>query len=165
MTDWRWDTWFSSYGERGVLLNRRIELLFGSGDFGSCSCRLCLQIFTEDIPEVEALPREDVLDYLEKTSPDLVIPYLVCISPRLFLRESLTFVRRQVQCCSSHVLAIFYDIVWNVRQNLLGIILISGFRHSPVARWESRISQLVSTAVQGQGHVTHGGISSVFTRR
>ena len=36
-----------------------------------------IKIFTEDIPEVEALPREDVLDYLEKTNSDLVIPYLV----------------------------------------------------------------------------------------
>ena len=38
-----------------------------------------LQIFTEDMPEVESLPREPVLDYLEKTSKDLVIPYLVSL--------------------------------------------------------------------------------------
>ena len=30
--------------------------------------------------EVEALPREDVLEYLEKSSSSLVIPYLVSIN-------------------------------------------------------------------------------------
>ena len=35
-----------------------------------------LRIFTEDIAETEHLPREQVLEYLEKTNPDLVIPYL-----------------------------------------------------------------------------------------
>jgi len=49
----------------------------------------CLQIFTEDLPEVENLPRRPVLDYLEnlklkshkvkdnKNSKDLAIKYLV----------------------------------------------------------------------------------------
>ncbi|KAI0225860.1 Vam6/Vps39-like protein [Lamellibrachia satsuma] len=35
-----------------------------------------LKIFTEDMPEVEVLPREQVLDYLEKTASSLIIPYL-----------------------------------------------------------------------------------------
>jgi tetratricopeptide (TPR) repeat protein len=35
-----------------------------------------LKIFTEDMQEVELLPREQVLDYLEKTCADLMIPYL-----------------------------------------------------------------------------------------
>lgn len=35
-----------------------------------------LKIFTEDMTEVEALPRELVLDYLERTAPALIIPYL-----------------------------------------------------------------------------------------
>ena len=35
------------------------------------------QIFTEDMPEVEQLPREKILDYLEKNCKELVIPYLV----------------------------------------------------------------------------------------
>ena len=43
------------------------------------------QIFTEDLPEVEALPRSPVLNFLEsisksnKSSKDLAIPYLVSI--------------------------------------------------------------------------------------
>ena len=36
-----------------------------------------LKIFTEDIAEVEQLPRPKVLDYLLRTHKDLVIPYLV----------------------------------------------------------------------------------------
>ncbi|CAG5133152.1 unnamed protein product, partial [Candidula unifasciata] len=35
-----------------------------------------LKIFTEDLPEVEALPRDQVLDYLEKISIDLAMLYL-----------------------------------------------------------------------------------------
>ena len=37
----------------------------------------CPQIFTEDTPEIETLPRAKVLDYLEKINPRLAIPYLV----------------------------------------------------------------------------------------
>ena len=37
----------------------------------------CPQIFTEDTPEIETLPRAKVLDYLEKINPHLAIPYLV----------------------------------------------------------------------------------------
>ena len=29
------------------------------------------------MPEVDTLPRDKVLQYLEKTAPDLVVPYLV----------------------------------------------------------------------------------------
>lgn len=36
-----------------------------------------LQIFTEDMAEVEALPRGEVLNFLERTAKNLVIPYLV----------------------------------------------------------------------------------------
>lgn len=36
-----------------------------------------LQIFTEDLPEVENLPREEVLNYLENINSELAIPYLV----------------------------------------------------------------------------------------
>jgi hypothetical protein len=36
-----------------------------------------LKMFTEDIAEVEQLPRPKVLDYLLRTHKDLVIPYLV----------------------------------------------------------------------------------------
>ncbi|KAL3874849.1 hypothetical protein ACJMK2_037811 [Sinanodonta woodiana] len=35
-----------------------------------------LKIFTEDLPEVESLPRDKILQYLEKISKDLAIPYL-----------------------------------------------------------------------------------------
>ncbi|CAH1791977.1 unnamed protein product [Owenia fusiformis] len=35
-----------------------------------------LKIFTEDLPEVENLPRQKVLDYLEKTDKNLMVPYL-----------------------------------------------------------------------------------------
>lgn len=35
-----------------------------------------LKIFTEDLPEVEALPRPRVLDYLLRSHSELVIPYL-----------------------------------------------------------------------------------------
>ncbi|PVD26341.1 hypothetical protein C0Q70_14012 [Pomacea canaliculata] len=35
-----------------------------------------IKIFTEDLPEVESLPRQKVLDYLEKINPSLAIPYL-----------------------------------------------------------------------------------------
>jgi hypothetical protein len=38
-----------------------------------------LKIFTEDIAEVEQLPRPKVLDYLLRTHKDLVIPYLVMV--------------------------------------------------------------------------------------
>lgn len=36
-----------------------------------------LKMFTEDIAEVEQLPRPKVLDYLLRTHKDRVIPYLV----------------------------------------------------------------------------------------
>lgn len=36
-----------------------------------------LQIFTEDIPEVESLPRDQVLSHIEQNAKQLVIPYLV----------------------------------------------------------------------------------------
>ena len=36
-----------------------------------------LQIFTEDATEVENLPRERVLEFLETTAKELVIDYLV----------------------------------------------------------------------------------------
>lgn len=35
-----------------------------------------LRIFTEDLPEVEGLPREQVYNYLLEVAPNLVIPYL-----------------------------------------------------------------------------------------
>ncbi|XP_021362075.1 vam6/Vps39-like protein isoform X2 [Mizuhopecten yessoensis] len=35
-----------------------------------------LKIFTEDLPEVDSLPREQIFKYLEKTAKDLAIPYL-----------------------------------------------------------------------------------------
>jgi hypothetical protein len=38
-----------------------------------------LKMFTEDIAEVEQLPRPKVLDYLLRTHKDLVIPYLVTV--------------------------------------------------------------------------------------
>jgi hypothetical protein len=44
---------------------------------------ILFQIFTEDIPEVETLPRDKVLDYLEKNSKELAISYLVCINKLL----------------------------------------------------------------------------------
>ena len=46
---------------------------------------MCFQIFTEDLPEVESLPRSPILTFLEnisktnRTSKDLAIPYLVSI--------------------------------------------------------------------------------------
>jgi hypothetical protein len=38
---------------------------------------VCFQIFTEDTAEVEMLPRDEVIEYLERTAKNLVIPYLV----------------------------------------------------------------------------------------
>ncbi|XP_071079249.1 vam6/Vps39-like protein isoform X1 [Haliotis cracherodii] len=35
-----------------------------------------LKIFTEDTPEIESLPRDEVLEFLERTGKDLAIPYL-----------------------------------------------------------------------------------------
>lgn len=35
------------------------------------------QIFTEDTPEVESLPRDQVLSHIEQNAPQLQIPYLV----------------------------------------------------------------------------------------
>ena len=35
------------------------------------------QIFTEDLPEVETLPREKVMNYLEKLNKNLAVSYLV----------------------------------------------------------------------------------------
>ncbi|XP_014671052.1 PREDICTED: vam6/Vps39-like protein [Priapulus caudatus] len=35
-----------------------------------------LKIFTDDLPEVELLPRDKILQYLQQHFPDLVIPYL-----------------------------------------------------------------------------------------
>jgi len=35
------------------------------------------QIFTEDLPEVEGLPRDQVLEHIEQNAKDLVIRYLV----------------------------------------------------------------------------------------
>ena len=37
-----------------------------------------LRIFTEDIVEVESLPRQQVLDHLTSVATDLTMPYLVC---------------------------------------------------------------------------------------
>ena len=36
-----------------------------------------LRIFTEDITEVQSLPREQVLEHLQSCAPNLTIPYLV----------------------------------------------------------------------------------------
>jgi len=40
---------------------------------------LCIvrQIFTEDMDEVRSLPRENVLNFIEKADESLVVPYLV----------------------------------------------------------------------------------------
>jgi hypothetical protein len=35
------------------------------------------QIFVDDVDEVKALPRDQVLNYLERTNKALLIPYLV----------------------------------------------------------------------------------------
>jgi tetratricopeptide (TPR) repeat protein len=40
------------------------------------SCSIVLQIFTEDLAEVEALPRPRVLDFLLRSHASVVIPYL-----------------------------------------------------------------------------------------
>ena len=37
----------------------------------------CSQIFTEDLQEVELLPRQKVLEHLRKNAYGLVVPYLV----------------------------------------------------------------------------------------
>lgn len=37
----------------------------------------CLQIFTEDLPEVEGLPRDKVLAHIEQSAKQLSIRYLV----------------------------------------------------------------------------------------
>jgi len=39
-------------------------------------CRAA-QIFTEDMEEVKSLPRENVLNFIEKADETLVVPYLV----------------------------------------------------------------------------------------
>lgn len=39
-------------------------------------CRV-LQIFTEDLDEVRSLPRENVLNFIEKADETLVVAYLV----------------------------------------------------------------------------------------
>ena len=36
-----------------------------------------MQIFTEDMGEVKTLPRENVLNFIEKADETLVVPYLV----------------------------------------------------------------------------------------
>jgi len=36
-----------------------------------------VQIFTEDMEEVKSLPRENVLNFIEKADETLVVPYLV----------------------------------------------------------------------------------------
>jgi len=36
-----------------------------------------MQIFTEDMDEVKTLPRENVLNFIEKADETLVVPYLV----------------------------------------------------------------------------------------
>ena len=40
---------------------------------------VALSIFTEDQPEVESLPRQQVLDHLTSVAPNFIIPYLVCM--------------------------------------------------------------------------------------
>ena len=39
--------------------------------------KIFLQIFTEDLQEVESLPRQKVLEHLRKNAYGLVVPYLV----------------------------------------------------------------------------------------
>lgn len=49
-----------------------------------------MQIFTEDMDEVKSLPRENVLNFIEKADETLVVPYLVhytCII--LFVTEAM----------------------------------------------------------------------------
>lgn len=50
-----------------------------------------LSIFTEDIPEVETLPRPKVLDYLLRHHKKLVVPYLVCIQNKLTVSVNIYF--------------------------------------------------------------------------
>lgn len=40
---------------------------------------LFFQIFIEDYPEIEALPRNEVLHHLDIHAPQLIADYLVCI--------------------------------------------------------------------------------------
>ena len=40
---------------------------------------IVLQIFTDDDPVVESLPRGHVLSFIENVSKDIAISYLVCI--------------------------------------------------------------------------------------
>ena len=47
---------------------------FSSGEWMFCIVR---QIFTEDMDEVKSLPRENVLNFIEKADETLVVPYLV----------------------------------------------------------------------------------------
>lgn len=53
-----------------------------------------LKIFTEDITEVELLPRPQVLHHLLKTHKDIAIPYLVSnISEKLRRALNFTFAK------------------------------------------------------------------------
>jgi len=47
---------------------------FSYGEWMFCIVR---QIFTEDMDEVKSLPRENVLNFIEKADETLVVPYLV----------------------------------------------------------------------------------------
>lgn len=58
----------------GLFFIKTQKLIF----FGKISVLLCLpvQIFTEDLTEVETLPRDKVLNFLMEGFRDLAIPYL-----------------------------------------------------------------------------------------
>lgn len=64
-TAWRWDTgtwmWWRSF--KCLLVTESSFLFF-------------LQIFTEDLTEVETLPRDKVLNFLKEGFKELAIPYL-----------------------------------------------------------------------------------------
>ncbi|ESP01601.1 hypothetical protein LOTGIDRAFT_200189, partial [Lottia gigantea] len=67
-----------------------------------------LKIFTEDLPEVESLPCDKVLDYLESTSEKLAIPYLEHVILHLG-NEKSDFHNRLILMYKSHVTELMKD--------------------------------------------------------
>ncbi|XP_046859484.1 vam6/Vps39-like protein [Xenia sp. Carnegie-2017] len=56
-----------------------------------------LKIFTEDIPEVEGLPRDQIVSHIEQNAPHLVIPYLEKVI-QIFCEQSSDLHNKLVNC-------------------------------------------------------------------
>lgn len=66
------------------------------------------QIFTEDLPEVESLPRKRILNFLLENFKNLAIPYLVRTKVIYFLKSHTLFLILSKLVTKEIILVIFF---------------------------------------------------------